>query len=164
MARSRIYFARSGVIGCHNGGHEPIRPALKKPTPRSGFVQQAVGGGNHYLINSSYRNLGSTNINQTLAGELKRRTTYPPLILTNDFTVDSVLLPQAQRDTDMPDLGYAYEPLDYVVSGVSITNATLTLTNGVALGVYGWGGLTLQSGSKFISRGLAENMNRICPY
>ena len=28
----------------------------------------------------------------------------------------------------------------------------------------GGGGLTLQSGSKLVSRGLAEDLNRICPY
>src|SRR2546426_7420896 len=30
--------------------------------------------------------------------------------------------PQAQRDTDVPDLGYHYSPLDYVVNGISLTN------------------------------------------
>src|SRR5262249_13230866 len=77
----------------------------------------------------------------------------------------TLLTPHVPRNTNAaPDLGYCYDPLDYVVSGLSITNATLTLANGVALGVYGSGGLTLQSGSKLVSRGLADNLNRICPY
>src|SRR5206468_10513685 len=104
-----------------------------------------------------------TNINSTLAQELKRRTTCPPLILANNFTVDTVLFPQAQRDNNIPDLGYSYAPLDYIISGLTASNAVVTLTNGVAVGVHDTTGLTLMSGSKLVSGGAADNLNLLGP-
>src|SRR5207247_9054278 len=104
-------------------------------------VFQSVGQGFHYLnTNSIYRNVGTTNINSTLAAQLKKLTTDPPLVLTSDFTVSTTLSPQAQRDTDVPDVGWHYDPLDYCWSGLNLTSATLTLTNGVAIGSYGTNG------------------------
>src|SRR5947208_533820 len=101
-------------------------------------VFQTVGAGYHYLAaNSGYRNSGTTNITPALATDLKQRTTYPPVVLTNDFTASTTLAPQAQRDADTPDLGYHYDPLDYCWTTLNLTNATLTLTNGVAIGIYG---------------------------
>jgi hypothetical protein len=68
---------------------------------------QTVGASAHYLAqNSPYRNAGTTNINSTLLAELRKRTTYPPVVLPNAITLDTTLYPQAQRDTDLPDLGY----------------------------------------------------------
>ena len=124
-----------------------------------------IGAGRHYLAASSpYRDSGITNINAKLAAERKRRTTYGPQILTNDFTADAVLYPLAQRDTDIPDLGYAYDPLDYLISNLTITNASVAASNGVAIGAFGANGLTLRSASKLISYGNPENMNRICAF
>ena len=122
-----------------------------------------VGAGRHYLA-GSYRNCGVTTIDPSLAADLKTRTTYPPLVLSGDFMVNTVLSPQAKRDTDVPDLGYEYDPLDYALSGLTLTNATLLLTNAVAIAVYGGNGLMLQSGAKLISSGTPEKMNRVCPY
>jgi hypothetical protein len=99
-----------------------------------------------------------------VVAELKKLTTYPPIVLTNDFTVSTTLTPQAQRDTDIPDLGWHYFPIDYCLSGISLTNSTLTLTNGVAVAFYGTNGLTLQSGAKFVSEGTALNPNRLFQY
>ena len=126
---------------------------------------QTVGAGNHYLLpNSSYRNAGTTNITPTLLADLKRRTTYPPIVLSNDFTVATILSPQAQRDTDAPDLGYHYAPLDYCWSGLNLTNATLTLTNGVAVGIYGIQGTLLRTGAIFVSEGTPVDLNRLVRY
>src|SRR5205814_6854364 len=109
-------------------------------------IFQAVGAGYHYLApGSSYRDSGTTNINSSLAAELKNMTTYPPIVLTNDFTVSTTLAPQAQRDTDLPDLGVHYFPLDYCWTSLNLTNSNLTLTNGVAVGIYGEFGTVMQS-------------------
>ncbi len=122
-----------------------------------------VGAASHYLADNTYRNAGTTNINATLANDLQNRTTYPPIELTNNFTVNTVLAPQAQRDMDVPDLGYHYDPLDYVVSGRTLS-ANLTLTNGVALGTYGSSyGLKLSSGS-LVSEGTPPRLNWIARY
>lgn len=130
----------------------------------SSGVLQAVGAGYAYLADGSpYRNVGTTNIDKGLAGNLKLRTTYPPVVLSSNFTGDTVLSPQAQRDTDLPDLGYHYDPIDWAVGGITLTN-TLLLTNGVALGVYGINGINMGSGSKVISRGEAIILNHLARY
>jgi hypothetical protein len=126
-----------------------------------------VGAGNYYLVdNSTNRNAGVTNISAALLAEIKKKTTYPPVVYANtNFTSDTTLSPQAGRDTDAPDLGYHYDPLDYVVSGVGVS-ANLTLTNGVALGIYGSSasyGLGLNSGS-LVSEGTPIQLNWIVRY
>jgi hypothetical protein len=55
---------------------------------------------------------------------------------------------------------YHYDPLDYCLSAVTLTN-TLTLTNGVALGVYGNYGINLGAGGNLISQGSATVLNRL---
>jgi hypothetical protein len=54
--------------------------------------------------------------------------------------------------------------LDWCWSGLNLTNATLTLTNGVAVGLYGASGTTLREGAKFISEGTPVNLNRLARY
>jgi len=131
-------------------------------------IYQTVGAASYYLTDgSTNRNAGTTNINSDLAKDLKKKTTYPPIELTSNFTVDTTLSPQAQRDTDTPDLGYLYDPLDYVVSGRTLTNATLTLTNGVALGTYGAStsqGISIVKDGKLISGGSPAMLNHIVRY
>jgi hypothetical protein len=100
-----------------------------------------------------------------MLASLKTRTTYPPVILTNTITSNTILSPQAQRDTDIPDLGYHYDALDYFVSCI-VSNAAVTLTNGVALAYNysdwtGGGGFMLQNGSNFVSQGSAVQRNYI---
>ncbi len=128
----------------------------------SGVFQQ-VGAGAHYLAaNSVYRNAGTTNINALLAGDLKKMTTYPPILYSNmTISVDMVLGPQAQRDTDTPDIGYHYDPIDYAVNSLGVTNATLSLTNGVALATFGYTGIWLQDGSQLFSEGGPLNHNHL---
>ncbi len=126
---------------------------------------QTVGAASHYLAPASpYRNVGTTSIDAQLALELKSLTTYPPLVLTNPIASDATLAPQAQRDTDLPDLGYHYPPLDYAVSFVQITNATLTLTNGAAVATFGNVGFLLDQNSHLISEGAPQNLNHFTRY
>jgi hypothetical protein len=132
-------------------------------------VYQTVGAASYYLADgSTNRNVGTTNILPALLSDLKKRTTYPPIFLTNNFTADTILSPQAQRDTDVPDRGYEYDPLDYVVGGITVTTNTLVLTNGVALGAYRKSsnpayGIGIQSG-RLVSAGLAQQLNYIVYY
>lgn len=131
----------------------------------SSSVFQTVGAGNHYLVaNSAYRNAGTASIDFQLLSDLAQRTTYPPLLLTGDFNVDTVLSPQAQRNTGIPDLGYHYDPTDYCMSGLNVVNATLLLTNGVSIAAYGTNALVLQSGATLISEGTPTSLNRIARY
>jgi hypothetical protein len=99
-------------------------------------VFQTVGAASAYLSeNSPFRNVGVTEIDSSLRAQLALRTTYPPLLLSGLFTRDTTLGPLVQRDTDQPDLGWHYAPLDYCLKDCSITK-TLVLTNGLAVGVY----------------------------
>lgn len=127
-------------------------------------VFQTVGAGSHYLAtNSPFRDVGTSDIDEDLLAELKKKTTYPPEVLASAITVDTALAPMAERDTNTLDIGYHYDALDYAIN-TNVTDATLTLTNGVALAVFGTNALALESGSKLVSVGAPANLNRIVRY
>jgi hypothetical protein len=65
---------------------------------------------------------------------LTQTTTYPP-ILYADTAIgnDTVFYPQAHRDTDAPDCGYHYFPLDYLFGGCD-AYANLTFAPGTSVG------------------------------
>ena len=129
---------------------------------------QTVGAGNYYLATGCvFTNAGVTNIDPILLAALQQKTTCPPILLSNViFSVNTNLFPQAQRDTNAaPNLGYHYDPLDYLINGTGLTvsnGVSLTLTNGVAVG-----GLScvdifpLNPSASFISQGTANAMNRV---
>lgn len=128
----------------------------------SNGVFKTAFGGHYYLAdNSPYRNVGTTNIHAGLAMDLSRKTTYVPIEITNDINENATWYPQAGRDTDIPDIGYHYDPLDYIISGKNMYNATLIWTNGVAVGVYGANGLHFLSGAVLCSEGTPNNLNRL---
>jgi len=134
----------------------------------TGFFQ-TVGAGARYLADgSTNRNAGTMNINPDLLAALKKKTTYPPIVIGDGtwFTDSLTLYPQAQRDTDTPDLGYHYECIDYVFSGLALTNATITAMPGVAIGTRTLGsyGLALMGGASFYCEGTPENLNCIVRY
>jgi hypothetical protein len=85
------------------------------------------------------------------------------LSLTNDISIDTTLTPQAQRDTDTPDLGFHYLPIDWIVGGATVTGATLTVRGGAAIAMdaanTNWG-ICLDSGGQLISEGDPVNLNR----
>lgn len=129
----------------------------------TGVFAAPVGAGSHYLANNTYRNIGTTAINPSLLTELKTRTTYPPEVLTTDFTLPTMLSPLVQRDIDGPDCGYHFDPIDYAWSGLALSS-TLVLTNGVAVAIYGTNGTILLGGAKFISEGSPLALNRLVRY
>ncbi|HVU09417.1 MAG TPA: hypothetical protein VHG89_12820, partial [Verrucomicrobiae bacterium] len=112
-------------------------------TTNTFYPFQTVGAGNYYLTNGcNFFNAGTTNIDPTLLASLAQKTTYPPIVYSNaTLTTATTLSPQAQRDTDTPDLGYHYDPLDYAFGGTT-ANSNLTFTAGTAVGWFrtssGW--------------------------
>jgi len=126
----------------------------------SGTVFQSGGDGMHYLAAGSlHRNpQGLAAISADLELELRKMTTYPPLTLASPVSVATTLSPQAARDTDALDRGYHYWPLDYIASQVAVS-ASLTLANGVALGVKGFNGLDVYA--TVSSEGTPSAYNRI---
>jgi len=113
------------------------------PITVASYPFQAIGGGAHYLVaDSACRNAGTTNLDATLLADLAAKTTYPPLAYTNTTLPGyDTFYPMAQRDTDAPDLGYHYDPLDYLVGGVDV-NVDTTFAPGTAVGWFrynqGW--------------------------
>jgi len=101
-------------------------------------VFQTVGAGSHYLATNcpvGIRNAGTTNIDPGLLTTLRQKTTCPPIVYSNIvISIATNFSPQAQRDTNsVPDLGYHYDPLDYVFGGTeAISN--ITFTAGTAVG------------------------------
>lgn len=161
LALTNSLLTAVAVIGAGSPTYDQVGTA----TSGAG-IYQTVGGASYYLAaGSTNRNLGTTNISSALAGDLRSRTTYPPILLTNYITSATVLSPEAQRDTDVLDLGYHYDPLDFVAANLGVS-ANLTLANGVVVGVYGTSGqaaLYLSAGS-FVSEGLADRLNWIARY
>jgi len=133
----------------------------------SGYFQ-TVGSGSHYLASgSTNRDAGTTNINADLLAAIKKKTTYPPIVLTSSITNDTTLSIQATRDTDIPDLGYHYYPLDYAGTALAISNATLTVDAGVGLGLYGGSSsfaLLLLDGGKVNITGTPDSLARVVRY
>jgi hypothetical protein len=125
-----------GPGGCygHNNGFYSTPVFGSAYVQPSNYPFQTVGAGSHYLTNSSgLQGAGVTNnVPASLLSDLKLRTTYPPLVIANAIiTTNLVLQPTAQRDTNTthPDLGYHYDPIDYALGFILVTNATVTLTN-----------------------------------
>jgi hypothetical protein len=127
---------------------------------------QTNGAGYYYLApTSTNRDAGTTNIYSALLTDLRQKTTYPPMVYSNTISTNITLNPQPIRDTNSsPDLGYHYDPLDYAWTNSSLTNATMTLTNGVAIGIYGPWGLTLENGATLISQGTPLIPNQLVSY
>ena len=122
-----------------------------------------VGAGANYLaVGSPHRGGGTGAINATLLNELRAwGATQPPAVWTTTLTTDTVWEPLVERSAGQPDLGYHYPALDYAVSGVTLNNVRLTLTNGVAVAVYGTSGLKLTASAKLASGGTPMLLNRL---
>ncbi len=139
----------------------------------SAGVFQSVGAGGHYLSAwSPLRNVGTTSINATLSSELRDRTTEAPQVRSDVVTSDTTFGPLVWRDRDTPDLGYHYDPIDYAVGYLTVTNATLniTVTNTAAtnlvfpttiahFGPYA-GGIWLRGSSHLCVEGTPKNLIR----
>jgi hypothetical protein len=86
------------------------------------------------------------------------------VVLTPSVNTNSAVFSiQAARDTDTPDLGVHYAPLDYALCAYFLTNATLTVTQaGTAIGVYGTTnynyGVGLGGNAKLVVQGKANSL------
>ncbi len=114
-------------------------------------VYQTVGAGDFYLTNGSpYRSYGTTNVTPALLTALRSKTTYPPTVYSLVvFPTNTVLAPQAPRDTNSSlDVGYHYDPLDYVFGGCDLST-NLTFLPGTAAGWYQDYGSVYSSGQPY---------------
>ncbi len=134
-------------------------------------VYQSAGGGNYYLADNTYRNTGTANISPQLLAALRQKTTWPPMVYSNTTISDNLpLTPQVPRDVDQPDLGYHYDPLDYAMGDVIVTNATITVSPGTVVGIFGVDngyysyGLSIGANAQLLCYGTAASMNHIVTY
>jgi hypothetical protein len=135
---SSVWLTNSLLTGVSGYGNvTKYTNAVVKLSSSSG-VYRTVGAGSYYLTtNSPYHNLGTTTITPALKAQLNQKTTWPPIVYSSvTITNQTTLSPQASRDTDaMPDLGYHYDPLDYVF-GYVVAKSNITFTAGTAVGWY----------------------------
>ncbi len=99
---------------------------------------RTVGAGAYYLTaNCVFHNSGTTNIDPTLLSELPQKTTWPPLVISNvAFASATNFSPYASRDTNnSPDLGYHFDSIDYLFSGVT-ASAPVAFNLGTVGGVF----------------------------
>lgn len=100
-----------------------------------------------------------------LAAELARTSVMAPVPLPSTLNFNMTLSGAAIDSTGASPavrIGYHYWPIHYLCQGSTLSNATLTLTNGVVLAATNNLMLTLGSGSKLISRGRPDAMNQLC--
>ena len=86
---------------------------------------------------SIYRQAGTTSIAPDLLARLAVKTTYPPIAYANTQITSGIITtpPQRPRDTGSPgpDLGYHYNPLDYIFTHCSV-GSDMTFPAGTAVG------------------------------
>jgi hypothetical protein len=109
--------------------------------PTNTGVYQTVAGGNYYLASNNIpcHGTGTSSINSGLLNELVQKTTHPPLLFTNRIDTPTIFAPQAKRDNMAGlDLGYHYDPIDYVFGGTTAAT-NLTFTAGTVMGWFAGG-------------------------
>ena len=157
----RMFLTNSLLVGVTNigsysgiGNAESVNPA---------GIFDAVGAGFAYLAatNAVWRDAGTTEITPALLADLKTRTTFAPIVITNVLVTQSTnLLPSVGRDTNGVELGFHYPAVDFAVNVLAATNATLYLSNGVSIMAFGDSGFWLKDNSALVSEGspLAPNI------
>jgi hypothetical protein len=130
------------LSGDYNGFYN-TGPFGNNTVSASTWPFQAAGAASYYAADGSpFLGVGTTNIDPGLIANLRTRTTRPPIVFTNvTFTNDTTFTPQAQRETGQLDLGWAYDPLDFVFGGCT-ASANLMFSAGTAVGWFrtsqGW--------------------------
>jgi hypothetical protein len=127
----------AGVLtldGSHNGFHGVTTPFGDSEFFSTAYPFQSAGAGAYYLAEDSFRRIGLTTISPDLLRDLKTRTTQPPTVISDTtITSDTNFTPQVAREIGSVDLGYAYDPLDYLLAGIT-AQANLTFSPGTAVG------------------------------
>lgn len=163
--QSSLDLVNSLLVAVPTLGNVEVSQLCCRSAAHSNSVFQTVGAGGFYLAQSSFRNLGTSKIDAALARELRQKTTSPPAICTASNGADLVLAPRVPRDSDIPDPGYHYDPIDYAVSELVIAGMrTLTVLPGACLATYGAYGMRLEPGARLSAEGTPLRPIRLFRY
>lgn len=164
------YGSYPDITGDRNGTYDSPAglPGTVYQAPANPF--QTVGGGDFYLASgSTWQNAGTADLDPELAALIARKTTEPPAIVSTGLVGRVVFSKRVLRDTDAPDLGYHYAPLDYVFAATWMQDgASVVVQPGTCIGVanpytnYAFYGLYLNpsTNNSFQSIGLPTDPNR----
>ncbi|HLX68316.1 MAG TPA: nidogen-like domain-containing protein [Verrucomicrobiae bacterium] len=160
--------------GDHNGfwnqnGNVPTPfgdPNTQFVEPATPAVFQSAGAGDYYLSTQSpfHGVATTTGMDSALLNDLVGKTTVPPAAPPAPQPQGTTWNQLVTRDTCLQDLGYHYDPLDYLISGYSVSGAPTILTNGVSVGMYGGSGFAMQGGGGITVYGLPAQMSHIVWY
>ena len=126
--------------GAYNGFYSSAQQFGSAQSTVTNSPFQSVGAGNYYLTAASgFANAGSNaGIPAWLQADLGKRTVYPPTVACDALlNNDQTLSPQVPRDTSACSLGMHYDPIDWALGWVLLTNATLTVNPGTVMAAFG---------------------------
>jgi hypothetical protein len=156
VRNSILHQFTNSPAGTYTGGSHTV---LLSHTP--GLFASLRGGSRYLPVGSPHRDAGTATVDSQLTTDLRQMTTEVPLELVGEIAFNTVLNPIVPVDTGTLDRGYHYPRIDYAASAVSLTNAVLTLTNGVRLATYGTVGIHLRTGAAFRSGGSPTRPNHL---
>ena len=130
-----------------------------------------AGSGAHYLnlLNPTVRgwlDARPTSLqppSTALASELAKSTVMAPVSLPSTVSFDLTLSGGPDPTLTSPELrvGFHYWPIHFLSSGLSVSDATVSLTNGVVVAGMGTNAFFLGSGGKLSSVGRPDQLNRL---
>jgi hypothetical protein len=163
----------SSIGGSYNGFYYDYGSTIGTHCTDLGsyYPFQSAGAGYYYLNYNSFLYAGTPNIDPVLYSDILSKTVYPPD--TNSYVNTTISTPTAILPTvthDNPDylaLGYHYDPIDYIVDELAVSNTLLTVSNSIyspVLASYNEPGIKFQNGGAIISSGMAAIPNWFVRY
>lgn len=151
---STLSLLNSILVAVSNLGPMSVSQAFCQSSTTTNGVFQGCGAGGHYLAQSAWLNTGTTNIDPTLARELRQKTTAPPVIRTGTPAADHLWSPQTARDLDPPDPGFHYDPIDLAIGGWTVgAGRSLTVLPDTVVTCFGSRGVKLDPGARLRAEG-----------
>ncbi|HEY3855745.1 MAG TPA: hypothetical protein VGO67_15260 [Verrucomicrobiae bacterium] len=150
------------LTGGHNGFYNCPSYFGTTPNVVSSSPYVTAWAGYYYLSPGSVCvTSATTNVPGAVLSHLGSKTTQAPQTLSGPlFTMNTTLAPVVQRDTTGLALGFHYDALDYWGACI-VSNATLTISPGVALAYYDNCLMWLKDGSSLVSQGTPNQRNYI---
>jgi hypothetical protein len=124
-----------GLSGSYNGFFNSYTFGNNQFTNAIYPLQQVGAAGCYLTSPNGFIGVGTSNLDSTWSAMLPQKTSFAPSVFSNlSITIATNFSMQAQRgSTNHPNLGYHYDPLDYVFSGVNLSS-NITFSAGTAVG------------------------------